>query len=150
MSDYDTDFYRWTQTQATALRRKDVVALDLDNLAEEIESLGRSDRRAIVSHLERLLLHLLKWREQPQGRGPSWRSTIRHARREIAKLLAESPSLHDYLSRQLAAAYRHAREDVMDETGLSLATFPEACPWAPEQVLHADFWPEEQAEEDAS
>ena len=93
MNTYDTDFYRWTQTQAAALRAKDFAALDLGNLAEEIESLGRSDRRAVVSHLERLLLHLLKWREQPQGRGPSWRSTIRHARREIGKLLAESPSL---------------------------------------------------------
>jgi hypothetical protein len=150
MSDYDTDFYRWTQTQATALRAKDFAALDLENLAEEIESLGRSDRRAIVSHLERLLLHLLKWREQPHGRGPSWRSTIRHARREIAKLLAESPSLHDYPARQMAAAYRHAREDAADETGLPLATLPEACPWVPEQVLDADFWPEVGAGKDAS
>jgi hypothetical protein len=149
MGDYDADFYRWTQTQAAALRAKDFAALDLENLAEEIESLGRSDRRAIVSHLERLLLHLLKWREQPQGRGPSWRSTIRHARREIAKLVAESPSLHDY-PRQMMAAYRHAREDAADETGLPLATFPEACPWAPEQVLDADFWPVMGAKEDAS
>jgi Domain of unknown function DUF29 len=54
MGDYDTDFYRWTQTQAAALRAKDFATLDLENLAEEIESLGRSDRRAIVSHLERL------------------------------------------------------------------------------------------------
>ena len=150
MSDYDTDFYRWTQTQAAALRAKDVAAMDLDNLAEEIESLGRSDRRTIVSHLERLLLHLLKWREQPQGRDPSWRSTIRHARREIAKLLAESPSLHGYPVRQMAAAYRHAREDAADETDLPLETFPDAYPWVPEQVLDADFWPEEQVEEDAS
>src|SRR5919204_82762 len=74
MSDYDTDFYRWTQKQAAALRAKDFAALDLENLAEEVESLGRSDRRAIVSHLERLLLHLLKWREHPQGRGPSGRA----------------------------------------------------------------------------
>lgn len=148
MGDYDTDFYRWTQTQATALRAKDFAALDLENLSEESESLGRSNRRAIVSHMERLMLHLLKWREQPQGRGPSWRSTIRHARREIAKLLAESPSLYDYPARQMAAAYRHAREDAADETGLPLATFPEVCPWVPEQVLDADFWPE--VEEDAS
>jgi Domain of unknown function DUF29 len=146
MSHYDSDFYQWTQTQAAALRAKDFAALDLKNLAEEIESLGRSDRRAIVSHLERLLLHLLKWREQPQGRGPSWRSTIRHARREIAKLLAESPSLHDYPARQLAAAYRHAREDAADETGQALATFPQVCPWLTEQVMNTDFWPGEQME----
>jgi Domain of unknown function DUF29 len=150
MGDYDADFYRWTQTQAAALRAKDFAALDLENLAEEIESLGRSERRAIVSHLERLLLHLLKWREQPQGRGPSWRSTIRHARRGITKLLTESPSLHDYPARQMTAAYRHAREDAADATGLPLATFPEACPWARAQILDADFWPEMEAKEDAS
>jgi hypothetical protein len=150
MNTYDTDFYRWTQTQAAALRAKDFAALDLGNLAEEIESLGRSDRRAVVCHLERLLLHLLKWREQPQGRGPSWRSTIRHARREIGKLLAESPSLHDYPARQMAAAYRHAREDAADATGLPLTTFPEACPWAPEQVWDADFWPVMEEQDDAS
>ena len=74
---------------------------------------------------------------------------IRHARREIAKLLTERPSLHDYPARQLAAAYRHAREDAVDETGFPLATFPEACPWVPEQILDVDFWPEEQAQEDA-
>jgi Domain of unknown function DUF29 len=132
------------------LRAKDLAALDLENLAEEIESLGRSDRRAIVSHLERLLLHLLKWCEQPQGPGLSWRSTIRHTRREIAKLPAEIPSLHDYPARQMAAAYRRAREDAADEIGLSLATIAEACPWAPAQVLDADFWPEVGAKEDAS
>jgi hypothetical protein len=149
MSDYDSNFYRWTQMQAAALRAKDFAALDLESLAEEIESLGRSDRRAIVSHMERLLRHPLKWREQPQGRGPSWRSTIRHARREIAKLLAESPSLHDYPARQMETTYRHAREDAADETGLPLATYPEACPWAPERVLGADFWPEVEAKADA-
>jgi hypothetical protein len=142
MSDYDTDFYRWTQTQAAALRAKDFAALDVENLAEEIASFGRSDRRAIVSHMERLLLHLLKWREQPQGRGQSWRSTIRHARREIAK--RAGGSLQDYPAQYLATAYRHAREDAADETDRPLTTFPEACPWTPAQVLNPEFWPEPQ------
>jgi hypothetical protein len=150
MSDYDADFYRWTQKQAAALRVKDFAALDLENLAEEIESLGRSDRGAIVSHLERLLLHLLQWRWQSQGSGPRWRTTIRHARREIAKLLAESPSRHDYPARQLATAYRHARDDAADETGVPLATIPKVCPWAPDEVMQADFLPEVGAEADAS
>jgi len=62
---YDTDFYAWTQTQGAAIRAKDVAALDIEHLAEEIESLGKRDRRAIESYLERLLLHLLKWRDDP-------------------------------------------------------------------------------------
>jgi hypothetical protein len=142
---YDTDFYQWTQTQAAALRAKDWPALDLDNLAEEIESLGRSDRRAITHQLERGLIHLLKWVYQSSQRaryGRSWRRSIRQARHAIAKLIEESPSLHDYPARQLVAAYRYARQQAAEETGLPLATFPEACPWPLAQVLDEDFWPE--------
>ena len=139
---YDTDFYQWTQTQAAALRAKDWATLDVDNLAEEIESLGRSDRRAITHQLERLLKHLLKWVYQPGHRGPSWRRSIRQARDVIADLIAESPSLHDYPGQQLVLAYRRARLGATDDTGLPVATFPETCPWEPEQVLADDFWPE--------
>ena len=145
MSDYDTDFYGWTQAQAAALRAKDWPALDVDHLAEEIDSLGKSDRRTLVSHLDRLLLHLLKWRYDPAPeprRG--WQLTIRHARRELAELLADHRSLHGYPAERLADAYRHAREDAAIETGMPLATFPEACPWSVAQVLSPDFWPEAQ------
>jgi hypothetical protein len=144
---YETDFYQWTQTQAAALRQKDVAALDLDNLAEEIESLGRSDRRAITHQLERLLLHLLKWIYQPQERarrGRSWRGSVRQARQAIAELIEESPSLHDLPAERLPRAYARARGQAMDQTGLPLATFPEACPWTPEQALDEAFWPEDQ------
>jgi hypothetical protein len=144
MSDYDTDFYTWTQTQAAALRAKDWSALDIEHIAEEIDSLGKSDRRALVSHLDRLLLHLLKWRYDP-AREPrrGWQLTIRHARRELAQLLADNRSLHGYPAERLADAYRHARGDAAIDTGLPLATFPEVCPWSVAQVLDEEFWPEE-------
>jgi hypothetical protein len=141
--DYDTDFYAWTQAQAQALRAKDVAALDLEHLAEEIESLGKRDRRILESQLRRLLLHLLKYRYDPAPeprRG--WRVTVREARRDIADLLEDSPSLQHHPERYLARAYRIARENAMDDTGLPLATFPEACPWGIAQVLDEDFWPE--------
>jgi hypothetical protein len=144
---YDTDFYAWTLTQAEALRAKNWRALDVDNLAEEIESLGRSDRYAIESQLERLLLHLLKWRDDPAVEPRRvWRLTINHARREIARRVGDSPSLRDHPARYLATAYRHAREDAAVETGLPLATFPEVCPWPSDRVLEADFFPGEPAE----
>jgi hypothetical protein len=142
--DYDTDFYTWTQAQAAALQAKDWPALDIEHLAEEIKSLGRRDRRAIGHYLERLLKHLLKWTYQPKQRpryGRSWARSIRHSRRKIAELIAESPSLHAYPAQHVATAYRHAREDAADETDLPFTTFPEACPWTVEQVLAADFWP---------
>jgi Domain of unknown function DUF29 len=141
MTLYDTDFYTWAQTQAEALRAKDWAALDLDNLAEEIESLGRSERFAIESHLQNLLTHLLMWRDDPATeprRG--WRITIRNARLDIAKRALGR--LQDYPAQYLATAYRHARADAADETGLALATFPEACPWTVAQVLDETFWPE--------
>jgi hypothetical protein len=145
---YETDFYRWTQTQAAALRQKDWAALDIENIAEEIESLGRSDRRAITHQLERLLLHLLKWISQPQERarrGGSWRGSVRQARQAIADLIEESPSLHDLPAERLARAYARARVQAMEQTGLPLVTFPEVCPWAVTQVLDEEFWPEHTA-----
>ena len=141
---YEQDFYTWTQEQAALLREGALHDLDVTNLAEEIESLGKSDRRALGSHLRNLVLHLLKWHYQPAGRhtGPSWRASIRNARAEIAVLLDDSPSLRREVSGLLARWYPLARQDAADETGLPLATFPEACPWTPEQVVDTDFWPE--------
>ncbi len=141
---YEQDFYAWTQEQAALLREGALHDLDVTHLAEEIESLGKSDRRALGSHLRNLVLHLLKWHGQPTGRdtGHSWRSSIRNARAEIAVLLEDSPSLRREVSGLLARWYPLARLDAADETGLPLVTFPEACPWTAEQVLDTDFWPE--------
>jgi Domain of unknown function DUF29 len=139
--DYDTDFYAWTQAQAAALRDGKWNTLDRANLAEEIESLGRSERYAIESHLQNLLTHLLKWRYDP-GTEPrrGWRITIRNARLDIAKRALGH--LQHYPAQYLATAYRHAREDAADATDRPLTTFPEACPWPMAQVLDADFWPQ--------
>ncbi len=71
-TDYDRDFYQWTQQQADLLRRGQLSRIDVANLAEEVESMGKSDRRALGSHLMNVLLHLLKWRYQPHRRGASW------------------------------------------------------------------------------
>jgi hypothetical protein len=142
MNDDDTDFYAWTQAQA--LRQKDVAALDLDHLAEEIIDLGSNHRYAIESQLERLLLHLPKWRYDPaQDPRRLWRLTIRQARREIGTRVADSPSLQDHLVHDLITAYRHAHEDAVDETGLPVATVPEACPWSIAQGLDDELLPEE-------
>jgi hypothetical protein len=142
---YDDDFYTWTQEQAALLREGAVHELDLVNLAEEIESVGKRDRRALGSHLRNLVMHLLKWQYQPSGRlsGQSWTSSIRNARAEITVLLEDSPSLQREVAGLLARWYPLARLDASDETGLPLATFPETCPWTQEQVQAPDFWPGE-------
>jgi uncharacterized protein DUF29 len=142
MSQYEDDFYVWTQTQAAALRAKDWAALDLEHLAEEIESLGKRDRRAVESFLEVVALHLLKWVYQPGCRTPSWRASVRNARNRLEKILRDSEALGQHAQAELAAIYRRARRAAAEETGLPLATFPETCPWTLAQLQDEDFWPE--------
>ena len=141
MSDYDQDFYAWTLAQAGALRAKDWQALDLGNLAEEIESLGKSDRRAVQSHLKVLLQHLLKSAYQSPPHA-SWRASIREARRQIGLILDDSPSLRRQMPGFVAWAYPHACQDASDETELPLATFPQTCPWSLDQLQDDNFLPE--------
>ena len=139
---YDEDFYAWTMEQARLLREGDYSAIDAENVAEEIESMGRSDRRELRNRLTVLLMHLLKFHFQPDRISPSWRITIRGQRDEIGDLLAESPSLRPVVNEMLASAYRRARRDAIDETSLPDALFPADCPFAIDQVLAEDFLPE--------
>ncbi len=140
---YDTDFYLWTQQQAALLRRGQLQAVDVANLAEEIESMGKSDRRALGSSLANILLHLLKWRYQPERRGTSWKLSIRNARRDVARLVSESLSLKPQLPDLIQDEYTAARENAADETNLPLATFPAECPFTTEQLLDGDYCPTE-------
>jgi hypothetical protein len=139
---YEKDFYAWTVEQAHLLRSGELSSVDVANVAEEIESLGRSDRRAIESRLTVLLSHLLKWRSQPDRRSTNWSGTIREQRRQIDKLLRDSPSLRPFVSEILAEAYADAREDAADETGLSGTDFPAECPFSVDEVLSRSFLPE--------
>jgi hypothetical protein len=142
--DYDTDFYAWAAQQAAALRAKDWAALDVEHLAEEVEDLRKTERRAVRSQLRLILSHLLKWVYEPQRRTDSWRGTIANGRVLVQEDLEDLPSLAHELPDLWAWAYPRARRDAAQETGLALATFPEVCPWPVEQVLDADFWPESQ------
>jgi len=143
MTNYNTDFYRWTQTQAAALAAGHVGKLDLANLAEEIESLGKRDWRELSSRLTVLMMHLLKWRHQPELRETStWSSTIFTQRLHLTKLLRQSPSLRRQVARMIEEDYPAARYLAATETRLPLATFPEVCPWARDEVLDESFLPE--------
>ena len=139
---YEQDFYAWTQTTAGLIRAGKWRDLDPEALAEEVESLGKSQHRELGSRLDVLVLHLLKWGYQPRERSGSWRSTIRTQRRELRRLLQQNPSLRPLVPGAVTDGYPDARLDAGDETGLPLATLPATCPWTPEQVLDADFWPE--------
>jgi hypothetical protein len=140
MSDlYDTDFVLWSERQADALRRRASNEVDWDNVAEEIESLSRSDKREIRNRLEVLLHHLLKWVHQPEQHSSRWRGTITEQRRRVRQLVDESPTLRPYPAAKLAEAFEGGREAAQIETGLS--NLPQVCPWTIEQVLDPAFWP---------
>lgn len=140
---YEIDFYAWAMHQSALLREGDRTELDVENLAEEIESLGKSQQRELESRLHVLLMHLLKWCYQPVGRqrSRSWQRTIMTQRLDLELLLRDNPSFWARLSNTLTERYPRARTHAARETGLPLATFPVVCPWTGEQVLDDEFWP---------
>lgn len=140
---YHRDFYAWANEQAALLREGKLGQADIENIAEEIESMGRSEKRELVSRLTILLLHLLKWRFQPKGRGSSWEASIRIQRRRLARHMADNPSLKSKLPEAISDAYQDALIAAAEETKLPESTFPPGCPWSFEDISNADFWPDE-------
>ncbi len=141
-SKYDTDFYAWTNEQAALLRAGRLSEVDVAHVAEEIESIGRGERRELVSRLAVLLLHLLKWAQQPDRRSKSWRLTIEEQRRQLARHLRDDPSLAASLDEAMRDAYGDAVLRAERETELPRDMFPWSCPWSFEQVGDDAFWPD--------
>jgi hypothetical protein len=139
---YDEDFYAWANEQAALLRSGRLAEADIAHIAEEIESMGKTEKRELVSRLKVLLMHLLKWQFQPTGQGTSWRLTIEEQRREVAEHLSDNPSLKAKLSETIEAAYGTAVLAAARETGIDLRAFPTTCPWSYDQVIDNRFWPE--------
>ena len=140
--DYEQDFYAWTVEQARLLRAGELSAIDAANIAEEIESMGRSDRRELHSRLVVLIMHLLKWHQQPGARSRSWSATIEEQRLQIENVFTESPSLRPLAAGMLAQAYAIARARAIAETGLADEAFPAACPFSLDDILSRSFLPQ--------
>jgi hypothetical protein len=138
---YESDFFTWTQEQARLLRERRFDDLDLDNLVDEVESVGGSEKREIRNRLVVLIAHLLKWKFQPGGRGSSWRGAIFEQRQQILDVLSTSPSLESYQRNQVVRLYRSARLRAAEETGIAYGVFPEECPFDAGQVLDLEFYP---------
>lgn len=138
---YQTDFQAWTKEQAEILRHQQWHQLDLENLIEEIEALGKQQRQELRNRLGILLGHLLKWQYQSEKRSRSWLATIRVQRRDILKLIKENPSLKSYLEEAILDAYENARDLAMGETDLPEETFPKKCQYVSQQILREDFYP---------
>ncbi len=138
---YEDDFHAWTIEQAELLRAGEFSALDVANLAEEIESIGRSVRRELRSRLIVLMMHLLKWQHQSSAQSRSWSLRIDEQRLQIDSLLSESPSLRPLLAGLLEEAYPIGRVRAAAETGLAEDAFPAACPFNADDILSRSFLP---------
>jgi hypothetical protein len=138
----DTDFHAWALQTAEAIRARRFAGIDWDAVAEEVEDMGRSERRALESRLEVLLAHLIKWRFQPEARSSSWTGTIKEQRRKAQRLLSQNPSLRPRLPEIVADVYGSARAMAERDTGIDESTFPTPCPWSLGEILSESFLPD--------
>jgi Domain of unknown function DUF29 len=136
------DFNSWITQTTQLLRENRWHEIDVTHLIEEMEDLGKSERRGISSQLTRLLLHLLKWQYQPQRRSDSWLDSITDARTQIELALEDSPSLGNYPAAQLEESYQRARRQAAKQTGLEVSVFPNTCPYPAAIALSEDWLPE--------
>jgi hypothetical protein len=139
---YDEDFFAWANEQAGLLREGRLSEADIEHIAEEIESMGKSEKRELVNRLRIRLLHLLKWQFQPSRRGASWEGSIINTRDELEDHLHDNPSLKSQTADALGSAYRRAVLDAVAETGLAKTNFPPVCPWGYDEIMDPNFYPE--------
>lgn len=139
---YETDYAEWIKATVEKLRSRDYNNVDWENLIEEIEDIGRNDRRSLKSNFIVVLLHLLKWQFQPDRRSGSWEGSIIEHRRRVREAIEESPSLQPYLESIFAECYTQAVKQAKAETRLPLETFPHQCLYQLADVLNDDFLPE--------
>ncbi|TXI94173.1 MAG: DUF29 domain-containing protein [Neisseriales bacterium] len=141
LSLYEKDFYAWTQEQANFLKQKDFDKLDLLHLMDEVESMGNQNKTELKNRLAVLLMHLLKWKFQPELKSNSWYLTIANQRLDIADLIDDNPSLKHFLPELFDKAYAKAVTKANIETGIKKSAFPDKCEWSIEQVLNEEFFP---------
>ena len=136
---YERDTYRWALEQAALIRARRFEDVDAENVAEELESLGKSQLAKLHSILRVLVMHMLKWDQQPEHRTPSWIYSIREQRRRFARLIEDNPSLKPRREAALAEAYEEARLWAADETHLQPEDFPDGCPYTWDDLLERPF-----------
>jgi hypothetical protein len=123
---YEIDYYAWTQRQVELIKKRRWEELDLDNLLEELEEMGKSSKSALESRLEILFMHLLKWQFQSENRSNSWKASILELK--LADIVYD--------------VYEDARISASKETNLPLNAFPEVMPFTYEQAMNPHFWPQ--------
>jgi len=139
---HDKDFHAWAIEQANLLKAGKLGEIDLDNLIEEIESMGASERNQLQNRLKVLIGHLLKWQFQPAYRSRSWNATIEEQRLSVIGLIEDNPSLKSILEQRIAKAYPQGVLLAVKETNLDKKTFPPSCPYSAEELFDIGFYPD--------
>lgn len=137
---YDQDYHSWLESTIQHLKSSNFSEVDWENLIEELEDMGRSEKRAVYSNLKILLLHLLKYRYQPEKRSKSWLSSICEHRQRLHRSFRESPSLKNYFEIVIPESFEDARELTSKETGLNINSLPNECPFSIEEILDREFF----------
>ena len=140
-TEYERDFYSWALEQARLVREGRWAAVDRENVAEEIECLGREQFAKLRSALHVLLMHMLKWDHQPKRRSRSWVLSIQAQRIELEDVLDGNPGLKPRIAEAIGKAYRGALIGAMQETGLAKKDFPEQCPYTFDEITTREFLP---------
>ncbi len=140
---YELDFNLWLDHTAKLLKDRKLQELDYDNLIEEIESMGRNEKNALESNLEQLLMHLLKWKYQPNKRSNSWQYSITEHCLRLQKAFKKSPSLKRYFQEVFEECYQNSRLLASKDTGLNKEIFPVICPFTKEAILDPEYLPED-------
>jgi hypothetical protein len=138
-TEYERDFYSWTFEQARLVREGRWEGVDRENVAEEIESLGREQFAKLRSAIRVLLQHMLKWDHQPERRGRSWALSIRSQRLDLEDVLEGNPGLRPRIAEAIEKAYRKARVDAAQETGINEDAFPAQCPYSWDDIVSREF-----------
>jgi len=140
--EYERDFYAWALQSAELIRQGKFSEIDIENVAEELESMGSNNKRELINRFAVLIAHLLKWKFQPIRRSKSWTLTIKNQRFEILDLLEESPSLKHQIELKFNHAYEKAKIICSEQTGIDESELPESCPFNLDECLNFDFLPD--------
>jgi Domain of unknown function DUF29 len=136
--DYDKDGYGWAMAQAAIIRAGRLDSIDWENVAEEIESVGRSERSQYTGHMIRILAHIIKWEVQPDRRGMSWWLSIMNGRDDAERFLKENPSLKPIIDEIHQDALTYAKRQAVRETDLPRALIESISP-SREDAINREF-----------
>ncbi|MFI0478878.1 MAG: DUF29 domain-containing protein [Candidatus Rhabdochlamydia sp.] len=142
---HDEDFYGWAMAEASLLRQHKWNELDIEHLAEELESMGASERREFISRMAQLIFHLLKWHHQPDFREfnkRSWEASIQEQRKKVKKLIVDNPSFKPNMEDFVVDSYEDSILLIKKETPIDLKLLPAQCPYTFDQIMNDEFYPE--------